>query len=206
MASISSQEFYLKAYSIFKNELIAWRNRYSKYEYPEKVMINSFYGQHSVDFIWNSIYEIFKNVEHTGKKVYFDFNKARDSINNNYRTAQLNDVRPVLLSLLEKKLNAGGLNFNKFSNLVLAARNKENKAIEDIEYTYIYYSLANEYLFTWAAYGLLGMTRYNAFIETTDFEINTEIMTNYENSLSLLGQYGTAQFLNKNFSPLSPLF
>jgi hypothetical protein len=200
MKAINSDESYFPNFEHGMQEILSWRNRYSKTEYPEKVMINTFYRQYSVNFIWENLHSAFKrNIFGKSKQSFNDFTSAREYISQIYRQAQLQKVQPVLMELIGKRKDVGGLVFQNIFNLVNSARSNNNKAIEELEYSYIYYALANEYLFRWSACGMIGQNKQEAFIAVTGIGVNVDSMTTYENSLNLIGQLGAGRFLQNNY-------
>jgi len=207
MIPMHSDEAYSPNFNHALQELQKWRVRYTNVVYPGKALINIFYRQHTVNFMWDYLYSAFeKNLFGKPKISFNDYVTARNDINNVYRQTQLQKTQPILMSLLNQGKDVGDLSHSGMTNLVNRAESRDNKAVEELEFSYLYYALANEYLFRWSASGMIGKNKQEAFIAATGIGVNTDTMSNYGNSLNLLGQLGASQFLQRNYKPLSDLF
>lgn len=205
--SIGSVESYIPNFNHGMQELQTWRSRYSKFEYPEKVMINTYYRQLAVDNIWDTLNSAFKSsIWGTKKNLFNEYISAREHISQLYRQSQLEKIRPNLMSLINRGKDVGGLRYTNILGLVNSAKSSNNKSVEELEYSYIFYALANEYLFRWAACGMIGKSKDEAFQIVTELQINTNSMTTYEHALNLLGQFGAGAFLQRKYRPLPNLF
>ena len=207
MVTLHSDEAYMPNYQHAYNELLSWRNRYPKFEYPEKVMINTFYRQHTVNFMWEYLHSAFEKNLWGNKKISFpDYLQARTKISDIYDQTKLNKTHPVLMNLIAKQQNVGGLKFTELSQRVKNAKASSNRDVEELEFTYLYYALANESLQRWSACGMIGKNKSEAFIATTGFGVNTDLMTTYEYSVDLIGKMGASMFLGRNYKQLPDLF
>ena len=81
-----------------------------------------------------------------------------------------------------------------------------NKAVEELEFRYIYYAIANEFLFRWSACGMIGKNKFDSFMAVTGMGINTDSMIDYDSSVTLLGQWGASQFLDRHYNPLPDFY
>jgi len=194
-------------YNYGVNELQTWRSRYSKIEYPEKLMINHFYMQHSVNFMWDFLHSAFeKNLLGKRKTSFNDFDTARSKISEVFKSTKLEKTHSALPNLISKKINVGGLYFDKINKLVQDAKVRNNSSIEELEFSYLYFTLANENVFRWSACGMIGKSKQDAFQAVTGVVINTDLMTNYESTLNHIGPWGAGKFLERNYIQLPSLF
>jgi len=202
MIKLNSDEATMPDFNYSIEEIKTWRSRYSKQEYPQKVMINTFYRQHTVNFMWEFLYSPFnKSIIDSPK--FNDYVLAKQHINQIYNQTKLYKTQSSLFSLLEKKADVGGLIYNNMAKL---ADDANNITVEELEFTYIYYTIANEFLFRWSACGMIGINKFDSFIAVTGFGVNTENMIDYESSVNLLGKLGASQFLNKHYKSLSSYY
>lgn len=181
-----------------------WRERYSSTEYPSKIALNIFYRQYAMDFIWDmqiaNSFEKYKNSE-------TDLLTAYRKIETKYSESAekfIGDNR--LINLMKEGVEIGGLNYNSLSSLVSKAEKEDNKAIEELEFTYLYWLLANKANIMWASYGRLGYNEIESITKVTDAIIKINEPLNYKNSLNIFGNLIVSKFMDKNYVPLNPLF
>jgi hypothetical protein len=106
------------------------------------------------------------------------------------------------MNLLSRGLNVGGLQYQELSQRVKQAKKSSNPDIEELEFTYLYYALANESIFRWSVCGMIGKNKYEAFMATTGCGVNTDSMTTYDYSVELIGKLGASMFLGRNYKAL----
>jgi len=203
MIALNSDQATLPNFNHAIEELRTWRNRYSKKEYPDKLLINTFYRQHTVNFMWDILYRPFKKSLFGNRTTFNDYVSAREHISQIYNQTKLNKTQPTLMNLLQKRNDVGGLIYNNMSKLVSDA---SNKSVEELEFTYVYYAIANEFLFRWSAVGMMGKNKYDSFMAVTGIGVNTDSMNDYDSSVNLLGQLGASQFLSRYYKPLPDFY
>lgn len=101
------------------NNLLTWRNRYSKSEYPEKVVLNIFYRKYTMELMFPDIVGCFEN-ESSGKpKVkWSDFNEGFQKLKTIYGSTATSKTHPVLMNLLaQQEKNVGNTNYGIFARL-----------------------------------------------------------------------------------------
>lgn len=148
--------------SIFKsnvednlNNLVIWRNRYDKADYPEKIVLNIFYDLVPLPNLWRRLEPYF------GQKLFENFEESFNKVAEEFRINQLT-IRPTLISMLELGVKVGGLSSKSYDKLVLEAKNKSNKAIEELEFTYIVRVAIKAAFIDWFAFGQLGLSKPEA--------------------------------------------
>jgi hypothetical protein len=203
MITLNSDEAMLPNFNHALAEIQTWRTRYSKQEYPQKVMINTFYRQHTVNFMWDFLCSPFNNTM-LGRKPFdhSEYFPARDFISQKYIDTKLNRTQPVFKELLIRGSNVGGLDFKHMAMLVSQA---SKEAIEEIEFTYLFYAVSTELLFRWSACGMIGHNKSDAFTLITGCIIDTVAMKDYATSVDILGKIGASTFLKRQYHPFPSL-
>jgi hypothetical protein len=188
------------------NNLLTWRNRYSKSEYPEKVVLNIFYRKYTMEFMFPEILGCFgKNLLGQPKTKWNDFNEGFSKLKNTYSSTALSKTQPVLLSLLaNKERNVGNTNYGIFAPLISAAKNGDKAKLEEIEYAYLYYFLTDECILLWGAFGGTGLSKIDVIGKMSGAIIETEEIQTYGHIEQALGRLCAAAYLNDNYKPLPP--
>jgi len=137
------------------NNLLVWRNRYDKPEYPEKIVLNIFYDLVPLPNLWRRLEPYF------GQRNFENYEESFNKVIDEFKINQLN-IRPTLLSMLKAGVKVGGLSSKSYDNLVLEAKNKSNKAIEELEYAYIVRIAIKAAFIDWFAFGQLGLNKTDA--------------------------------------------
>jgi hypothetical protein len=186
------------------NNLKNWRTRYSKTEYPFKVVQNIFYRQYTMNSIWDTQIE---NSFNKFKGTESDIIKAFQKLEGEYSNAsQKFTVGNTLIELMNKKQDVGGLNYQNNISLIEKGKNGDNTAIEELEFTYLYYLLCNKSTLMWAAFGRKGFSRIDAIAQVTGVVIEYNQTITYEWVLDILGRIGCDEKMNSLYSALPKLF
>lgn len=189
------------------NNLQAWRNRYSKAEYGEKVLLNVFYRKYSTHFMWDKIQNSFQTKMFGGNKVLWnDFNEGFREMMNLYEN-QSTKTQPILLQLLsEKSANmVGSVSYAGFADKISGAKQGNNADIEEIEFTYLHYLLNDQLILMWSAFGGTGLSKIDALAQMSGVIIAETDMTEYGTVENIIGQLCTGPYLKENYNPLPPL-
>jgi hypothetical protein len=189
------------------NNLQAWRNRYSKAEYGEKVLLNVFYRKYSTHFMWDKIQNSFQKKMFGGNKVLWnDFNEGFREMMNLYGN-QSTKTQPILLQLLsEESANmVGSVSYAGFADKISGAKQGNNADIEEIEFTYLHYLLNDQLILMWSAFGGTGLSKIDALAQMSGVIIAETDMTEYGTVENIIGQLCTGPYLKDNYNPLPPL-
>ncbi|KUO66635.1 MAG: hypothetical protein APF83_01450 [Lutibacter sp. BRH_c52] len=189
------------------NNLQAWRNRYSKTEYGEKVLLNVFYRKYSTHFMWDKIQNSFQTKMFGGNKVLWnDFNEGFSEMMNLYQN-QSTKTQPILLQLLaeQSKNMVGNVSYSGFASKIMGAKQGNNADIEEIEFTYLHYLLNDQLILMWSAFGGTGLSKIDALAQMSGVIIAETDMTKYETVENIIGQLCTGPYLNENYNALPPL-
>lgn len=180
-----------------------WRDRYSKNEYPFKVVLNIFYRQYTMNSIWdtqlNNSFSQFRNTE-------TDILKAFQKLETEYSNASGKfTVGNTLIDLMNQQQDIGGLNYKNNLPLITRGQSGDNKAVEELEFTYLYYLLANKATLMWASFGRKGFSQIDAIAQVTGAIIEYEQAIKYVDILNILGQLGISKTMKSLYTPLNNL-
>ncbi|WP_179367702.1 tetratricopeptide repeat protein [Winogradskyella forsetii] len=186
------------------NYLKKWRDRYSTKEYPSKIVLNIFYRQYAMDSIWDmQIANSFEKLANTEvdlleafKKIETEYSASAENFTSNNR----------LINLIKEGVEIGGLNYNSLLPLILKAEKEDNTAIEELEFTYLYWFLANKSTMMWSAYGRIGHNNLDSVTKVTNAIIKINKPFTYKNSLNIFGNLIVSKFMEEKYVPLKPLF
>lgn len=197
MIALNSDQNLLPHYGYAIEDIQSWKSRYTRQEYPKKLLINTFYREHNVNFMWNKLYSSFNNATMNLNSFNVQkFTQAKHEINQLYNETKFTKTQPALLKLLSERKNVGGLKFEIMDKLASVA---DSRAIEELEFTYIFSLITNELLFNWIACGMIGISKSESFLAVTGCIANVDSMIDYESSYNMLGQISTSQFLKRNY-------
>ena len=183
-----------KSYNNKINKLHAWRDRYSKDEYPYKVILNMFYDLFATQFIWTEINQSF-----SGWKKYSDYSDALNEIYDLRRNVQLDDVNPRLNELLNTNEEAAGLKYSDFSESISNAKKGDNHAVVEVEYSYWFYGSYNDVTIFWAACGLMGLDKHSAYLEITGGDVGGLRLDTFKDAIEYFPQIFGASLSFDNF-------
>jgi len=190
------------------NNLSTWRNRYSKSEYPEKVLLNLFYRKYTMEFMWSEINGCFQKKLMGGQKTLWnDFNEGFRHLKSVYQQTSTSKTHPVLLKLLSEQSSrkVGNISYAGYSQNISGALNGNHKDLEEIEFAYLYYLLTDECILLWGAFGGTGKTKIESIGQLSGMIIETPEINSYAQIEGILGQLCAAAYLNNVYNPLPPL-
>lgn len=196
------------SYSEGINNLSTWRNRYSKSEYPEKVLLNLFYRKYTMEFIWSEIINCFQKKLMGGNKVLWnDFNEGFQKLKSIYQQTATSKTQPVLLQFLseQSQRKVGGLTYAEYSQKIVGAKSGNREDLEEIEFAYLYYLLTDECVLLWGAFGGTGKNKIDSIGQISGMIIETDEIKSYAQIESILGRLCASSYLNDVYSPLPPL-
>lgn len=195
-----SDESYQPHYDYAIQELGTWRQRYNRTEYPGKLLVNTFYSLHTVNFMWPYLIGGFSPVERS-KHNHRDIVAAWQSMSAVYNRTKIERTQPALMGLLAQGSDVGGLSVRSFSALADKAK-ASWEALEEMEFTYVHYAMVREYLFRWSACGYIGRDKQQAVAAVTGAIANTDGMIDLQGTQAVLGQIGTGLFLGRHYRSL----
>lgn len=151
--------------------------RYDRNIYPKKVCKNILYEGLTKNKDWPNLNNSFNiKIQKEFRPIY----EADQYLYNRRRNIQLNKIHPIV----EEKYNLidqlPHMDFNLLREKCKSAKSSDE--IEEIEFTYFFYTLAYELIYKWAAYGLIGEEPDQAFLNLTGALFGS-IYFNSQNSL-----------------------
>ena len=179
---------------------MTWRNRYSKTEYPEKVVLNIFYRKYTIEFMMPELMKCFNN-----SAKWSDFNIGYRELKTKYGETAANKTNGILLELLKQTdRQVGNTSYSIFQPLISSAKTGDKAKLEEIEYAYLYYFLTDESILLWAAFGGTGINKIDAIGQLSGLILETEEILNYGQIEEILGKFCAAAYLNNNYKALPP--
>lgn len=180
------------------NNLQAWRSRYNRTEYGEKVLLNVFYRKYSTLFMWDKIQNSFQ-----GEVLWNDFNDGFREMMSLYQN-QAMKTQPILLRLLSEKSAdmVGSVSYAGFADKIQGAQQGNNADIEEIEFTYLHYLLNDQLILMWSAFGGTGLSKIDALAQMSGVIIAETDMSEYGKVENIIGQLCTGPYLHENYNPL----
>lgn len=183
------------------NNLQAWRSRYNKNEYGEKVLLNVFYRKYSTLLMWDKIQNSFE-----GNVLWNDFNEGYREMISLYENQSLK-TQPILLQLLSEKSDnmVGSVSYAGFADKIRGAKQGNNADIEEIEFTYLHYLLNDQLILMWSAIGGTGLSKIEALAQMSGVIIAETDMSEYGKVENIIGQLCTGPYLHENYNALPHL-
>jgi len=187
-------------------KLYQWRARYSKNEYPYKVVVNLFYELYTIHFMWDEISSIFSKGLFSRSKRYNNFSDAMNHMVNIKNEIQIREINPKLIELMESNLPVcGEMQYFQYKEMIEKARNGNNDEVEEIEYSYAYILTVVELITPWAACGLLGMDKHKAFVEVTGGDVGGLSLQSFEEAYKYFNTIVNWQ-VGESYKKLPPLW
>ena len=172
-----------------RKQLLVWRDRYSKNEYPIKIAKNLLYESFTSGLMWEKrIYSFDGNIRYT------DFWDAWDEVySQKARSIQTEEVLPILdnaYNVNDRNVLAE-MNFLDFKNRCENCSDKTghnyDTSIEEIEFSYYYYTGIYMCIYGFYAYSLLGFSRSKSLEEIAGINVNSSVGENYLTLIPALG-------------------
>jgi hypothetical protein len=160
------------------DKLQEWRNKYSKKEYPEKVLINLFYDVYAMDGIWPQIENCF-----SGTQRFSDYNQALSYVIGLKRKYQVEVLRPRLLQMMSADQAVGNVRPSNWADKLKYAQSGDDGSVIELEYSYWYYFQYWSATLNWAALGLLGLDKHSAFLNTAGGHVRDLRLSSFSDAL-----------------------
>lgn len=174
-----------------RRNLNIWKNRYSKIEYPQKIVLNIFYRKYSIDKMWYRVIE----QEYPTWEIAYNKNKLK------YAEVAQYEIVPVLESLIELDRKVSTSRYSDFIEYIKLASQGDIEALKSVEFTYFLHRMLDELTIVWISMVNAGNTRTNAITRLTGAILPTDMpITGYADVESLLDQLGTENYLYSLFA------
>ena len=172
--------------------LLRWRNRYSKEEYPLKVVKNIFYRKYTMELIFPELVDFFHLNQNQNER---DFGYFMGLAKEKYSNVACYKVNPVLEKLLIQRPKVGTANYNNYTERIANAESGDSKMIETIEFDYLFYLLTDECILLWTALGGSGDSQVDAFGKLTGLLVTMNNITRYQEIETTFGQFCVSKYL-----------
>lgn len=184
-----------QAFTEGTNNIRAWRNRYSKDEYPHKIVINIMYRAYIMSFVWKA----FENHE---LQKFSNFQEAVTQMEQTYG-AQAWNVNPYLMNWLQNypSREVGGLTFAGYDRIATKAE-CDKKSLEELEFSYIFNLLQDKCVLYWISLRQTGQNQTQAIASLTDVLIEELPNVDYKTMREVFSQLIVARYMDENYIQL----
>lgn len=165
------------------DKLQKWRRRYPNKEYPSKVAINII------------LEALVREEEHShyqrsfGQSKVQDLDEAVKQVRKKEEDIRDRVLQKAELAFKDRK-RIGNLEVKGLRDKVSDAQQQDNSAVEDLEFSYVYYGLVYELFTGWYAAGICGLDRKEAMMAMTGRAVENPRDT--EAVEGLFGNYASA--------------
>ena len=116
-----------------------WKERYSKEEYPYKIVLNIFYAKYTIDRIWPDIIS----------QSYPTFKIAQTRNAQKYLETMRFEINPLAEKLMLSDKKVSTIRYSDFHSFIQSASKGNIDSIKNIEYTYFLHRIFNELIIFW---------------------------------------------------------
>lgn len=176
--------------------IVNWRNKYARSEYPHKIVLNIMYRAYSTKFV----FEAFSRDE---LPEFDDFTEAAREVHRFYGHMAATEVHSNLLRWMATKPNeeVGTVCTERLEKLATRAE-IDPQALEELEFTYIFELLNDMSVLYWIAFRQCGESDVNAIYKMSDVMIRPFNNMDYSMIKQVFQQLLVAPYMNDNYHPL----
>ena len=176
--------------------IVNWRNKYARSEYPHKIVLNIMYRAYSTKFV----FEAFSRDE---LPEVDDFTEAAREVHRFYGHMAATEVHSNLLRWMATKPNeeVGTVCTERLEKLATRAE-IDPQALEELEFTYIFELLNDMSVLYWIAFRQCGESDVNAIYKMSDVMIRPFNNMDYSMIKQVFQQLLVAPYMNDNYHPL----
>ncbi len=178
------------------SNIFTWRNKYTRTEYPHKIVLNMMYRAYSTRFV----YEAFERDE---LPEYDDFNEAATEVHKFYAKMATTAVHANLIQWMMTKPNeeVGTLCTARMEKIANEAET-DPQALEELEFSYIFELLNDMSVLYWIAFRQLGESDVSAISKMCDVLIQPLDYMDYTITKQVFQRLLVAPFMHHNYHPL----
>ena len=176
--------------------IVNWRNKYARSEYPHKIVLNIMYRAYSTKFV----FEAFSRDE---LPEFDDFTEAAREVHRFYGHMAATEVHSNLLRWMAAKPNeeVGTVCTERLEKLATRAET-DPQALEELEFTYIFELLNDMSVLYWIAFRQCGESDVNAIYKMSGVMILPFNNMDYSMIKQVFQQLLVAPYMNDNYHPL----
>ena len=169
------------------NKLESWKNRYSSYELPYKIVLNIFYRKFTI----NQMFSRALNLRCSS------WQEGYQKTMNLYGQVAGSEVHFHLEDWLEQNVRVGAQSFSDFQPFIENVRSGNPHGLGPIQYTYLMHRILDELVVAWIAYVTTGLSQLDAIARLTNMVVETEPIDRYEQIEAIMDQLGAENELRK---------
>lgn len=182
-------------------ELQIWRNRL-KYRLPDSdygdfLVKEIFKSRYAMQIMWNKL------MDYANEKYPSAYSEALEQLKAIYIRTVEEDVKGNLQLWLDSNPSewVGAIHYEGFVDLIQACKNGDRKAREEIEFSYLYYTLSDLCTLKWAAICASGIGKIDAIKSITGYRIEPMPLDDYKVLTNGLGELYVSKFLEEYYTP-----
>ena len=181
-------------------KLNEFRDRYSFNEYPVKLTKNLLYEGLTIQAMWQELQKSFSTFGNNAETLFDDFQSAHKHIFVRRRQIATSEILPSVDSKYSSVSTLPDINFSSLRTRADAASKGDPSVIEQIEFSYYFYTCAYEMIYAWSAYGLMGNNKEESYSLISPMKMGGIDYSDLGGFVHSLGQ-AASMF----YSPLPPL-
>lgn len=158
----------INIYGMLTERLNQWRQRYSKQEYPERVIMNVIYQSLQLRELWNVLDSFF------GQSRFQDINEAVKHVNN-ISASNSELIHPKVNNFFSSGGTIGNFNIDHAIEDIYQCKTGSLSALNRIEKTYKWYSGAFELGVLFCSLGLVGFSKNDALQKLLTISLNLDV-------------------------------
>ena len=167
-----------------------WNDRYSRDEYPKKVVMNILYRKYATEILWSKVL----------KNSYKDWQAAYEQIKLEYERIAQHEIVPVLEALIKSDKKVTTMRFSDFTSYINSASKGDKEAVKGIEYTYFLNRIFDELVIIWLSFVTSGTSRIEAVMKLSGAMLPREMPVNsYSELEQIFDQLGAEKYLQSLF-------
>lgn len=182
-------------------DILAWRNqlkfRQENSKYGECLVKEIFRSRYSMQIMWNKL------MDYANQQYPSAYSEALLKLNELFEETIRDVVNDNLQTWLdEKPLEwVGAIRYYGFIDLIENCKKGSRRAREEIEFSYLYYTLSDLCTRKWAAICASGLGKLDAVTSITGFRIAPMPLDDYKVLTNGLGELYVSKFLEEHYTP-----
>lgn len=182
-------------------ELQVWRNQLKFQQegsdYGSFLVKEIFKSRYAMQIMWNKL------MNYANQKYPLAYSDALFQIEKLFNDTISEDVNPDLQSWLDNQpFNwVGAIRYTGFISLIQDCKKGKRVAREEIEFSFLYYTLSDLCTRKWAAICASGLSKLDAVTSITGYRINPMPLDDYKVLTNGLGELYVSKFLEENYTP-----
>jgi hypothetical protein len=185
-----------------QEQIIVWRNEY-KYKQEDSpygiFLVKQIFSSHyAMQYMWPEL------MQYVDGNRFHNYPQAIDQLTNLYNTILKRSISPNIDSWIENNPDewVGGIHYFGFIDYINKSQKGDRKSREELEFSFLYYTLSDLCTIEWAAVCATGVSRIDAVAYITGCQIYPMPLDDYKVITNGLGQLYISRYLEENYTPL----